>query len=520
MMAMQIHGNKMIWKLLFLVLTPFLVLYASESEIQVFSYVPGVEIIPLDTEIVAGNIVRLKIRARGDRVAFPNIDEIDGVQVLEQYERVTNKYHYINGVLNREKTTLILTFAPHRDVTLPPYSVEIDGKIYKTKPYTIKVIAANAQNAEDGNKFFIYLETDKKFSIVGEPIIATLDISLKFGLNLLEKPKYGKPLFKGFFSKMIGDEKVYTKGNRQITEVKYLLIPQSEGNFNVGPARAKISILNKHKLDMFGRVTKADVIPIASRRVKVEVVSKPKESDLVGNFVLKNSLDSTKVQAGKPVKLTIKIEGDGSLEDFEFPDFEIDNVTVYSEDAVITADLNGTTLHSTYSKRFAFISNRNFIIPARSISAYDTKSKTVSYLKLPSYDIDVKGSQAIAIRKSQDKLIRIDNKQKSMLDSEDEEYLSEAPSLPYDHWLTMVLVFTLGVLLISILYVVISLYRKMTYFYRESEALKILYAHTSESKEVESMVKKLYAKKNGDKTVYIDKKALKLLVECFVSKLD
>ncbi len=49
--------------------------------------------------------------------------------------------------------------------------------------------------------------------------------------------------------------------------------------------------------------------------------------------------------------------------------------------------------------------------------------------------------------------------------------------------------------------------------FKESEALKILYAHMSEDAEAETMVRKLYAKKNGDKSVIIDKKVLKTLVE-------
>jgi uncharacterized protein (DUF952 family) len=51
--------------------------------------------------------------------------------------------------------------------------------------------------------------------------------------------------------------------------------------------------------------------------------------------------------------------------------------------------------------------------------------------------------------------------------------------------------------------------------YKESEALKMLYAHISENKAVEEMVHKLYARKNGDMSVQIDKKELKALVERF-----
>ena len=54
--------------------------------------------------------------------------------------------------------------------------------------------------------------------------------------------------------------------------------------------------------------------------------------------------------------------------------------------------------------------------------------------------------------------------------------------------------------------------------FKESDALTILYAHMSEDPQVEAMVRKLYAKKNGQKDVIIDKKELKALVERYTKK--
>lgn len=45
------------------------------------------------------------------------------------------------------------------------------------------------------------------------------------------------------------------------------------------------------------------------------------------------------------------------------------------------------------------------------------------------------------------------------------------------------------------------------------EALAVLYPKMAQSKEVEEMVRKLYAVKQGDKEVKIDKQVLKALVE-------
>jgi hypothetical protein len=61
-------------------------------------------------------------------------------------------------------------------------------------------------------------------------------------------------------------------------------------------------------------------------------------------------------------------------------------------------------------------------------------------------------------------------------------------------------------------------WKRSTSPFKESEALKILYGHMSDDPEVEAMVRKLYAKKNGDKSVIIDKKELRALVEKYAQR--
>ena len=513
---MQIHGNKSIQRLFFLILMLFTFAYAAETETETFTYAPEVKVLVSDREIVAGHIIRLKIRATGDKVSFPHIEQIDGVKVLEQHERVTNVFHYINGVLKKERTTLILTFAPHHDMTIPSYEVEIDGRKYKTKPIKIKVAEASAQNKEDNNKFLLHLRTDKKSVIVGEPILATVYLSLKHGVRLSDNPQYSKPTFKGFFAKELGDEKVYDEGHRQVTELRYLLTPLYEGNFIVGPASAKIGVADKIRRDMFGRFLKTRWISIASNTIDIEVKAKPQESDLVGSFAIENSLDTQSVKANKPVSLTVKIVGDGTLEEFEFQDFEIDGVTVYSDDAVITTDLIQNSIQSTYVKRFAFISDHDFTIPSRTISAYDTKSQTVKKLEVPSCDIKVEDTkmstptvQAAATSNAGKVQTSIQLPEISMLDGE--EKIVEIKNV---EWWTMILAFISGFLVMYLFKYLPSMkWKGKRGTIKEAEALKILYAHINESKEIEEMVRKLYARKNGDKNVSIDKKQLKEILE-------
>ena len=175
-------------------------------------------------------------------------------------------------------------------------------------------------------------------------------------------------------------------------------------------------------------------------------------------------------------------------------------------------------IHSTYSKSFAFISDRDFTIPTQRISVYDTKSKTVKYLEVPSYDVHVEGSQALSVQKPQVKIpgagkvhSNLKIPQKSMLDTKEDNDLSKVQFAPW--WMT-VLAFVLGLLVMYLFnYFLSTKWKRQGSTINETEAFRILYAHINESKEIEDMVRKLYASKNGDKSIIIDKTILKMLVE-------
>jgi len=486
----------------------------------------GVEATLSNTEIVQGNMAQFKIKAIGNRAEFPNIAEIAGMPVLGRHESQNNSYSYINGKMSNERsTTLVLTFAPQKDMTVPSYEVKVDGTVYKTDPLSLKVTKVTAPAMGGNSQFSLKLRVNKKSVIVGEPLLATVYFSLKHGVRMSENPQYNKPEFKGFFTEEVGQEKSYNEGDRQVTELRYILTPKAEGNFTVGPATAKIGLADRNRRDMFGRFFGTTWVPIASNMVDVEVKRKPQDTDLVGNFTMEHSIDNQKVKANKPVNLTVKITGEGSLEDFEFPAYEIDGVTIYSDDAKISTDLQGEKINSQYVKSFAFISDHDFTIPARTISVYDIKSKTVKTLEIPSYDVKVEGAASAAAvmppKSVQRSVQQNTNKgkvqtnlktvEKSMLDDGTPETPDEKKNITW--WMVLV-AFVSGMVAMFLLRALFGYKRKLHIGnYSEEEALKILYPHMSESAEIEAMVRKLYAKKNRDKSIVIDKKILNEMVE-------
>jgi hypothetical protein len=246
-------------------------------------------------------------------------------------------------------------------------------------------------------------------------------------------------------------------------------------------------------------------------------VSPPtKESDLIGDFTIKATLDTQEAKANKPVNLNITIEGKGNLESFEFPKYEIDGVTVYTDEAKIENSVVDKELRSTYSKSFAFISDKDFTIPERNFSVLTPKEDLLKTLSVQSYDISIKQSESTqtAAQTSQvtHGIVQTNIEQPVQTKEIIVEKQVEVKSVS---WWMLVAAFDFGVVSILILQWVSGLKRIYTKKYNDDEALKLLYAHVSEDIAIEEMVRKMYAKKNGDKSIKIDKKVLKEMIERF-----
>ncbi len=484
-----------LYKYLFLILTFSVFVYGNGGPVGAKASVSSMSIVP-------GDIVELKIRARGSRADFPTIEQIDGTKVLSRHERVTNVHTYNHGQLERERTTLILTFAPEKDMTIPSYTVEIDGKAYHSNPIHIKVQTEEVSPLD--RIFTVKLKANKESLVVGEAFLATVSFSLQHGMLISNKLKYLRPEFKGFFVERVEGEKDYDEGNYQVSEMAYILTPHSEGNYTLGPAAAKIGLHDGRKREGTETGFGTKVFQKASNTVNVEVLAKAKESDLVGQFSLVSKVDTQKVNANKPVNLSVTIEGEGSLIQFDIPRYELDGVTVYSNDAKVDVRVEEGKILSTYRKKFVFISDKDFSIPERRFTVYDPKTGKTKVLKIEAFNIDIKNAKArtdgTAVKASKITPASVSKAVK----------LKEKENIVTQNWQVLLLAFTLGAALFIVWH---YLPKRKGRAGKESDALHILYSHVANDAEVEEMVRKLYARKNGDLSVEIDRQKLKMLLE-------
>ena len=504
MKVKKVKGVKMqnLGKVLVIIAVSFQYLWSASVEATVSSM-----------EVVSGNAVQLRIIATGDNVKFPEIKRIDGYNVQGTHTGNSSSYSYVNGSMkSQHSTTKTLTFFPTKNMTIPSYKIEIEGKDYKTKPIAISIVKSKTPTGQNNAMFSLQMRANKNKVMVGESLMVTVYFSLQNGVRLSQEVQYTPPSFPGFIVADAGEQNAYRKGNYQVQEVRYILTPQAEGNFTATPAHAKVGIADRSRRDIFGMSFGTKWKQTMSNSLEIEVLPQEKESDLVGDFTVDATIDAQEVKANKPVNLTVKIEGKGNLESFEFPKYEIDGVTVYSDEAKIETKVVDGELYSSYSKSFAFISEEDFVIPARSFSVLTPQDHQIKALDVNAYDIKIKKIPSSAVNTHTNGVVQTNMTQAIQTKEVTVEKQVEVKSVA---WWMLAVAFGLGALFMVVLRWLPGFKRGTASPYKESEALKILYGHMSEDADIEEMVRKLYARKNGDKSVEIDKKVLKEMVERF-----
>ena len=462
------------------------------------------------SEVIKGDTVLLTLTVTGKKIDYiPEIEEISGQKVLNIQRRSSTNFVHVNGVSSMEKTqTLILEFRPDDNMTIPSFSVNVDGKLETAKEIKLTVVKSATGTKRSTKNFELEIEISKSKLYLGESAILTVYFKQRTNVNVLQID-YAPPKFTNFFSKQIGNGKTYRKGVFTIQELTYLLIPKVAGKLTLEPARAKVAQRSRQKQKGGWYVDVPKWTQLSSPSLIVTVKKPTEAHDVVGSYRLSTHIDHIKVNANKPVRLKVELVGKGALDDYEGVKFNIPNVTMYADEAKIKSTVLGKVLQSHYEKSFVFIANHSFTIPSKTVRVYNHKTGKVKVLKTKEYKIEVKGSQGIERQSVVHTKVPVPIEEDKNVKK---PWVSTLPSL-----LALFLAFALGVsLTLAFKYIPFAtLWKRKEKQFKGSDSLKVLYPKMSENPEVEEMVRKLYAIENGAKNIKIDKQRLKELVEYY-----
>lgn len=355
-------------------------------------FASGVEVILDRPAIYKGDKVSFTIKASGSDVEFPNIKNIDGYSIDGVSK--SSSTSIINGDISKSISQRY-TFSPLESVVIPSFTIEIDGKEYKTKAKKVSVLKAT--QSKKGDDFIVELSTDKNKLYVGESTI--LNIAFKQKLNAkADKLNLNKPELSDFWMKKIKDSDQYNDGEYIVQTFKYLIFPQKDGNLTINSIQADIGkIVRDRNSAMFNDPffnsfsNQIRWAKIYSNSLNIEVKPLPNNIELYGEFSIKANVDKKEVSVNKPVNLTISIDGIGNIDDIKKFDLDIDGAIVYTDTPKISTGLNGTQYEGRFTQKIAVIGGEDFTIPAIELSYFDRKTKKVKTIKTKPIDIDVKG---------------------------------------------------------------------------------------------------------------------------------
>ena len=527
----SIHGKGLMMRRFFKRFIVFLlfsgILFAESVEVRVNS-----------TRVTPGERLEVKIIAVGKDVNFPKIESVDGVVV--ENTKVFSKFQtqiINNKITQRNEKIVSFNLYPDKNITIPEFEVEIDGQKYKTKPVNIEVTKAK-QSSSPATQFELKTYVDKKIVYLGEPIIFTVDaIEPSSSGATVSQMNYIAPEFKNFFVKQLGGEQRVQENGKTVHRLKYLLTPQKAGTILIPPAGLKIGVEDLNApadpFGLFGSPVKW--YTMRSKPIRIEVKESPKDVNLIGNFEVLAKVDKQKVRANEPVNYVLTIKGEGNLEDLEDPVFDIAGVTVYSDNPVVKSKIDGDKLYSIYLKKYVFISDSSFTIPEVVFKEFDYTTNTRKEIKTPSFDILINGTPVARNNLSSGAGVAnpnpfggksgIENNSSILEDSvyyAKKEYEEKSAMLPFYIFVSflagMMAMFAIMKLFKKSKRVrnLISKEKQVLKNYTTKEALDLLYPHTSDSPEVESMVKNLYLVLKGRRALHtIDKDKLNKMIEIY-----
>lgn len=342
----------------------------------------------------------------------PELADIEGIKVQYKGASTSMVSSFGTGSNSSSKTvTYSWTFTPLRKGTLliPSYSIDVDGKIFKTASGTITV-----KDPEIIEGYFLFLETDKKEFWMGEPIVLTIKwlfsssvsnpvFNLPFiesGLFSVESqtPQPGNDVYK----LNIDGLEVLAKQSAQIFKGDQYsslsfglkLMPRESGKLTIGPVT--LAFDSAERSNGFRTSYKSLVIPSNAINLKVEDL--PAEALATGfplllangPLTIEAGAGPPKVHIGDPLTYKITIHGALTPESVALP--SLNSFEKLIEDFSIPdrrspGKVDGESVQFTQTIRVRNLSVER--IPELELPYFNTLSGSLEIAKIPSVLIEV-----------------------------------------------------------------------------------------------------------------------------------
>ena len=380
--------------------------------------------------------VDFTMNKEGDNFSPP---AFEGFEVTGPTQSISHSW--INGNRSFSKTyTYMLHPKRKGKLTVGAASIFIEGKEYKTKPFTIEVTDAvshprNAQatpppsNPFSGFPFgfdpfgneeaqpaqiieptkeqlFMTAEVSDRQLYVNQPLTITyrIYIDARFGIAGLEK--VDEPRYANFWSQQLLEKVQISEVNRNgrpfccITIKQILLYPQQVGEQQIDPFSCSLVLqLPSNQVDFFGnRSYITSTRTLQTTATKIKVLPLPEEgkpanfSGAVGHFSLSMNFPTRSLNAGETAEGEVVIAGKGNFKLFDMPKLTFPPaLEVYApkEKEHLTNSASGINGDITHTYTIVPQYKGKFPVPALNFSFFNPDTQQYETLSSENMTIEV-----------------------------------------------------------------------------------------------------------------------------------
>lgn len=254
----------------------------------------------------------------------------DKVEIVGRSSSHSTQIQMINGKFTKS-TSLIYNYTmialKEGEITIPPFTVEYDGKKYSTDSVKIevteseeekRVIPERKERTRGAKDVFIECSVSDKDVYPGEGVLVSFELYAR--VNLSDVKLFTLPQYDNVWIEEISTPKKIDFRNRLRDGISYsvalikkdLIFPLKEGEVKITPLEMYIELAG----DIFSFFGESRRISSEEKIIKVKPFPEKRQEgfiDAVGDFEMDVELDTSNVEAGTPFLLRIKIAGSGNL---------------------------------------------------------------------------------------------------------------------------------------------------------------------------------------------------------------
>ncbi len=340
----------------------------------------GIQVTIDRTEATVQDQLMLSVTVEGSQRARPRLPDLSPFQVFERGQQ--SQFNMVNG-----RTTLSIThnyiLAPRRPgtFTIGSASVELGGKVYSSRPFSVRILEASATPRES-SALFITAKVSNESPYVGEQLIYTWRFYRRVQV---QNAQLSTPFeFDGFLVEDLGEIKEYntTRGGQKflVSEIKKALFPQEQGPLTIPGSRLECEVVIRSGRGFFSR-GRAEGRVLSSPPLSVGVRPLPAAptafSGLVGDFEIRSRISKRELQVGESTTWKLTVSGTGNVRMIGEPRLpSLSQFKTYDEKPASSIDRSGRKLKGarSYTKALVPLEAGELAVPAVRLTYFDPEA--------------------------------------------------------------------------------------------------------------------------------------------------